>query len=228
MFDTAVLFKLLKRDFEVYTHIRMTLDVLVLVFKEPRARLCDVQKIYPDITIESLECCEKRAPDFLSLGLDDNNNEPLLFSKILKRHFSSEVFRMKMMENMEIDNISLTDRKKSETLSTQRVTQNILNDNYNKMLPTRNYKNLGEVYVVSQILVDELIEMYPSRNVESELVSIYDYLRKTPVARKSPSGMRSFIKKWISGDLLISSKQAKRKQKLSADEFYSELRKNGI
>jgi hypothetical protein len=228
MFDTAVLFKLLKRDFEIYTHIRVTLDVLVLVFKEPRARLCDIKKIYPDITIESLEYCEKRAPEFLSLGMDDNNDEPLVFSKVLKRHFSSEMFRRKMMENMEIDNISLVDLKKKESLNVQRVSQNILNDNYNKMLPTRNYQNLGEVYTISKDLVQELTEMYPSREIGTELVSIYEYLKKTPVARKSATGMKGFVKKWISGDLLISSKQAKKKQKINADKFYSELRNNGI
>lgn len=228
MFDIGALYKLLKRDFDVYKDVRSALDVLYLITKEPRATLTEVQKVCPDIKLSSLEECEKKAPDYLSIGLCESTKEVVLFSKVLKRHFSSEMFRKKMMENQEIDQISLSSRKAKESLSVNRVAIDILKQPFSGLLPTRNYKDCGEVYVVSDDLITELSSLYPSHNIQSEINSIFEYLVKTPIARKPATSMKHFIKKWISGDLLMNAKQAKRQQKLDAKHFYAELKEHGI
>lgn len=228
MFDISALYKLLKRDLDVYRDVRNTLDILFLVVKSPRATLKEVLDISPEIKLSSIEACEKKASDYLSIGLCDETQEAVLFSKVLKRHFSSAAFRKKMMDNQEIDMSSLSNKREQKDLCVKRVHSNILSGPYAGLLPTRKYKECGEVYIVTESFINELAELYPSHNITSELCCIFDYLVRVPIARKPSTGMKHFIKKWISGDLLTSARQINRQKKISVDTFYTDLRQNGI
>ncbi|MCF2900959.1 hypothetical protein L1267_11140 [Pseudoalteromonas sp. OFAV1] len=230
MYDSEKLYILLKRNYTLFSEARGVLDVLHLVIGKFTGDISVIQKNLPNLTLNSIRDIEKLAPDFISLGLSEKGEGHLVISKVLKRHFSSLAFEKQMAKNTAIDKKGLVSSKKDKPeLSIKKVDFNILSNGYCGFLPTKMYERTGEVFAIQNDFIATLKNDYPSYNIESELSDIYEYLRVHPYNRKDAIYMRNFIEKWFSGELIrFSRKKQKANHSVTKDDFYEDLRNNGI
>lgn len=228
MYNTEKLYKSLKRNFELFVYARNVLDTLVLITKGYSAPLKDIQKHLKDIDEDVLEEITKLAPEFIKIGLDDRSCERSIISPALRKYYRSVAFQKKMSEMQQIDNTSLSKKRNTKELTVLCLRNDMLTQPYNGMLPTRQYINKYEVFVVTNEHLCELKENFPSHDIDRELSDIYEYFRDLPYARREGGSIRVFIEKWLKGELIKNARKHKVTNKKSAQEFYTGLLNNGI
>ena len=228
MYDAEKLFKRLKRDFELFQKARAILDVMSLIKNTSSCYLTEIQEVYSQITFEVVTELDKLAPEFIKIGIHEKNGDVIISSKVLKRHFNSDAFMALMKRNSSIDKGGITKKLHLVEDNVHYETRDITKESYAGLMPTRNFISNFEVFRITPEYFRMLCEEYPSHDINKELGDIFSYLTNNILGRKESYNMKTFINKWLSGELIKISRRKKKASTISKKDFYQELQANGI
>lgn len=64
-------------------------------------------------------------------------------------------------------------------------------------LPTKNFETQGQIYKIRKSLVTDLSALYPSLNVEEEILAMYKWFTNSKNKKRSISQLNTFIHNWL-------------------------------
>lgn len=164
----------------------------------------------------------KSSTDYLSMYITDN--ETIIFSRLIKRYFEQEEI-MKQLEGLnELDNKSLSSKANSDIDELIHDNDGKALQSYCNLIPTKNYSNNREVFVITNKYFNYLQDKFPKSDINFELNNLYAYFIENELARRYPRSLKIYIESWIKGDLITLRRINKTKRvRISADEFYRGL-----
>ncbi len=201
--------------------IRWCLDYL-FAQRISRAPLKKVLKKWPfDASVLNNELF-KLSADYISMYTE--NNEVIIFSRLIKRYFEQEDIIKQLDGLNELDNQSLASKLTSKPDDLVYDHEGKALQYYCNLIPTKNYSNNSEAFLITNKYFNDLQEKFPNADINLELNNIYNYFIQNELARRYPRSLKVYIESWIKGDLIALKHINKTKRvRILANEFYRDL-----
>jgi hypothetical protein len=228
MYNVEKLFRLLKKDFLLFSKARDILDYLLLVQRDYQVGLCIINDNLNHITHNDIQKITKFSPEYLCLVLNSDGESYSLLSKVIKRLLNNQSINEQFRLSNNIDNQSVKSISRKRDISVFCIEHDILSLGFQHLLPTNLYNKKREVFKIDHDFINYLKSQYPSVNIESELSNIFKYFIDNPDARKPSYYIRTYIERWVSKTLNYQKQRGSLSYISSASKFYEDLKKNGI